>query len=148
MSTQKTADEKRRRGWRLFGGGSTAAEETEEEEHGVTASKGRATPGRRSTTTSEGNIVTRTVGGVREYFEGVASELSKVTWPTREDTRRLSIIVIITTVLASIALGIITLAFSELFQIGLGQPLVFLGFFVVVVALGFVFYLRSNRVSP
>jgi preprotein translocase subunit SecE len=147
MSTQKTADEKPRRSWRLFGGSSDKTDEAAEAERGVTAGKGRATPGRRVTETVEGNVVSRGVGGVREYFEGVNSEIRKVSWPPREDTIRLSTIVLITTVLASLALGLISLGFSELFQIGLTQPLVFLGFFIVVVVVGFVMYRRSNNPS-
>ncbi len=145
MSTQKAADEKPRRSWRLFGGSSDKPEATAETEHGMTASKGRATPGRRSSDTVEGNIVARSVGGIREYFEGVNAEIRKVTWPTREDTRRLSIIVLVTTVLASIALGLISLAFSELFEIGLSQPFIFLGFFVAVIVVGFVVYRRFDN---
>ena len=45
------------------------------QEKGVTAGKGRATPGRRAqqaeSEDQEGNIVTRPIGGVREYIEGV-----------------------------------------------------------------------------
>ena len=37
-----------------------------------------------------GNLATRTVGGVRDYLEGVRSELRKVIWPTREETQRLT----------------------------------------------------------
>jgi preprotein translocase subunit SecE len=147
MSTQKTADEKPRRSWRLFGGSSVKTEEPAEPERGTTAGKGRATPGRRSTEEVEGNAVSRGVGGIREYFEGVNSEIRKVSWPTREETRRLSIIVLITTVLASLALGLISLGFSELFAIGLTQPLIFLGFFIIVVVLGFVLYRRYNAPS-
>jgi preprotein translocase subunit SecE len=147
MSTQKTADEKPRRSWRLFGGSSAKTEEAAEPERGTTAGKGRATPGRRSTDEVEGNAVTRRVGGIREYFEGVNSEIRKVSWPTREETRRLSTIVLITTVLASLALGLISLGFSELFAIGLTQPLIFLGFFIIVVVLGFVLYRRYNAPS-
>ncbi len=147
MSTQKTADEKPKRGWRLFGGSSApAADEEAVPERGVTARKGRATPGRRTTEeTDEGNVVVRSVGGVREYFEGVQSELSKVTWPTREETIRLSSIVLVTTLISSLVLGLVALAYSELFRIGLNQPAIFLGFFIAVVVIGFVLYRRANR---
>jgi preprotein translocase subunit SecE len=119
--------------------------EEESDERGVTARKGRATPGRRSTTSSEGNAVVRSVGGIREYFEGVQEELRKVTWPTRQEAIRLSTIVLITTVLSSLALGLIALAYSELFRLGLDQPAIFLGFFILVLGIGFFLYRRSNR---
>ncbi|MBZ0303860.1 MAG: preprotein translocase subunit SecE [Anaerolineae bacterium] len=149
MSTQKTADEKPRRGWRsfLFGGSSSSVDDEEVvPERGVTARKGRATPGRRAATDEdEGNVVVRSVGGVREYFEGVQSELNKVTWPTREETIRLSGIVLVTTVISSLILGLVALSYSELFRLGINQPLIFLGFFVAVLVIGFVVYRRSNQ---
>jgi preprotein translocase subunit SecE len=153
MSTQKTADEKPRRGrWPFGGGASETPVEVEAPERGMTAPKGRATPGRRNTPEEEetrrsGNIVVRTVGGIREYFLGVQSELNKVSWPTREETRRLSTIVLVATLISSIVLGIITLGYSELFRIGVNQPALFLGFFVIVLIVGFVIYRRSNRDS-
>jgi preprotein translocase subunit SecE len=150
MSTQKTADEKPKRGRWPFGGSSSVDEEEEVVTGpGITARKGRATPSRRNTEEDdeEGNVVVRRVGGVREYFEGVQSEINKVSWPTREETRRLSTIVLITTLIASLVLGIITLAYSELFRIGVNQPMIFLAFFVGVVVIGFVLYRRANRSS-
>lgn len=150
MSTQKTAGDKPKRGRWPFGG-SSSAEEVEEVEQGrgVTAPKGRATPGRRAADEDdeEGNVVIRSVGGVREYIEGVQSEINKVTWPTREETRRLSVIVLVSTLIASLVLGLITLAYSELFRIGVNQPIIFLAFFVGVVIIGFVLYRRANRSS-
>jgi len=88
------------------------------EDRGVTVGKGRATPSRRRQDEAEedsGNVATRTVGGLREYFEGVRSELGKVIWPTREEARRLTIIVLVTLIAASIVLGAISLLFTELF---------------------------------
>lgn len=150
MSTQKTADDKPKRGWWPFGGSSSDPEDDEmEEERGLTARKGRATPGRRDTEEDEGNVVVRSVGGVREYIEGVQSEISKVTWPTRDEVRNLSAIVLAATFLSSVVLGLITLGYSDLFKLGLAQPMFFLGFFVIVIVAGFVIFRRSQkRVSP
>ncbi|MAS36982.1 MAG: preprotein translocase subunit SecE [Anaerolineaceae bacterium] len=147
MSTQKTADEKPKRGWWPFGGSSSSDEGAEAEpERGVSARKGRATPGRRATEPEEsGNIVVRSVTGIREYIEGVQSEINKVAWPSREETRRLSLIVLVATLLSSLVLGLITLAYSELFRIGVNQPLIFLGFFVGVIVIGFVLYRRTSH---
>jgi preprotein translocase subunit SecE len=114
---------------------------------GITAGKGYATPSRRRQVEAEeeeGNVATRTVGGLREYFEGVRSELGKVIWPTREETRRLTIIVLIALIISSIVLGAISLLFTELFKIGLGTPIILLVVMVVGVAGGF-FILRSNQ---
>lgn len=122
------------------------------ESRAVTAGKGRATPGRRVQEEEEkqGNFITRTFRGVREYFEGVNSELRKVAWPSREDTRRLTIIVLAVMVISAIALGIISFSFTELFRLGLASPLIFAGFFAVVAVGGFLLYRRSQRgdVSP
>src|SRR5450432_880657 len=84
------------------------------EERGITAGKGRATPGRRSQDEVEensGNIATRSVGGIREYLDGVGSELSKVVWPTREEWQRLTVIVLVTLFVSSVVLGAIALFF-------------------------------------
>lgn len=115
---------------------------------GLTERKGRATPGRRTheieATQSEGNFFTRRVRGLREYFQGVRSELQKVVWPTREETRRLTTIVLSVTIASAIVLGIISLLFSELFALGLRSPLIFGVVFVLILG-GFVYYLRTNN---
>lgn len=146
MSAGKTTGTKTRPGWWPFGG-RKAEEIAETQQRGVTARKGRATPGRRSqpVVRESGNRLTRPFLALRNYFEGVSDEISKVSWPTRLEARRLSVIVLVSTLIAAIVLGVITLGYSELFAIGLGQPLVFLGFFVIVVGLGAFFYIRSNR---
>ena len=146
MSTGKTTGTRPRRGWWPFGNRSEAQGDAPPE-RGVTARKGRATPGRRNqpVVQESGNRLTRPLFVLREYFEGVRDEINKVSWPTRVEARRLSIIVLVSTLIAAIVLGLITLGYSELFAIGLNQPLIFLGFFVVVVGLGAFFYIRSNR---
>ncbi|NUQ07280.1 MAG: preprotein translocase subunit SecE [Anaerolineae bacterium] len=78
------------------------------------------------------------MGGLRDYFEGVGSELRKVTWPSQDDLRRLSIIVIVTLVAAALALGVISFAFTELFRLGLSSPIILIGFMAVAVVVGFV----------
>lgn len=117
------------------------------EAKGITAPKGRATPSRRrqeEEEEDEGNIVTRTSGGLAEYLEGVQSELQKVAWPTREETTRLTIIVLATLIVSAIILGIISAAFTELFRIGLGQPGILFAVMAVAVAAGFFVYRRNS----
>lgn len=103
-------------------------------ERGLTASKGRATPSRRQReeeeATPQGNLVTRTVRNLREYFEGVRSEIEKVVWPTREETRRLATIVLIVLIISAIVLGLISGLFTEVFRIGLTNPVVLIVFMV------------------
>ena len=118
MSTQKTADEKPRRGWWPFGGSSSVDDEGDDEEiddRGITAAKGRATPGRRAVSDEEGgNFITRSTRGIVEYFEGVQAELNKVTWPTRQETAYLTMVVIIVAVAAGMALGLVDIIFNWL----------------------------------
>lgn len=56
------------------------------------------------------------VRSVVAYFRGVASEMQKVTWPTREETRRLTLIVLGVTIAFSIGLGLLSAFFSWWFQ--------------------------------
>ena len=126
------------------------AEESSTSTRGITAGKGYATPSRRRQVEAEedeGNVVTRGVGGMREYFEGVRSELGKVIWPTREETRRLTIIVLIALIISSLVLGAISLIFTELFKIGLNTPIILLAVMLIGVAVGVFFMRYSNRRS-
>lgn len=116
----------------------------------LTAGKGRATPGRRQEDDEDGgNIIIRTIRGLGNYFDGVRSELKKVSWPTREETRRLTIIVLVTLIVMAILLGVIINGiFTELFRLGLNNPLILLGFMVLTVGGGFLFYqFRVKRSS-
>ena len=51
----------------------------------------------------------------------VIAELNRVTWPTRDETTRLSIMVITVAVIVGIFLGIIDLGFSSVFNFILGN---------------------------
>lgn len=122
------------------------------EERGLSDRKGRATPGRRSrrggggggATADSGNFITRPIRGIREYLGGVRDELDKVVWPTREELIRLSRIVLIVTVIASLVLGAFSIGFTELFIIGFENEWVFALFFALVIGGGFLFY-RMNK---
>ena len=48
------------------------------------------------------------------YFREVIGELRKVIWPTRDETRRLTIMVIIISVAVGAFLGAIDMGFTEL----------------------------------
>ncbi len=95
----------------------------------------------------EGSIVTRTTTGLRDYFEGVRSELRKVTWPDREDTRRLTIIVLVALVATAILLGTIVLIFTQLFAAGLDNPVILIVFMLVAAAVGVAINRMQNRPS-
>jgi preprotein translocase subunit SecE len=49
-----------------------------------------------------------------QYFRETMGELRKVTWPTRDETIRLSIMVLIVLILSSIFLGTIDILLSQL----------------------------------
>ncbi len=121
---------------------------------GITAPKGRATPGRRTQEVEEEksetgivSTVTSPFRSIGEYWEGVRSELQKVIWPTREETQRLAIIVLVVTILASLVLGALSLIFNAIIAAGLSTPIVF-GVILALAVIGFVIYLRTaNRGS-
>lgn len=121
-------------------------EEAEDMDNSITEAKGRITPGRRTkqTTTEGGNIVVRSLRGIRTYIKGVRDELDKVTWPAREEMVRLTIIVIIALIASAIALGIISFAFTEMFILGFDNQVVFAVMFAVII-LGYIGITRYNR---
>ena len=51
---------------------------------------------------------------VVRYFRETAAELRKVTWPTRQEARELTTVVVIVVILMAIALGLVDLLFSRL----------------------------------
>lgn len=118
----------------------TAEVEETGEQKALSVGKGRATPGRRTVEEQEekqsGNAITRTVTNLREYFDGVRTELQKVTWPTNEDTRRLSIIVLLTLLGSALILGAISFVFTELFRMGLSNPIILIVFMAAAIVVG------------
>lgn len=129
-----------------------AAEQTVEEQENnssVTEGKGRATPSRRKSkeknNEESGNALTRPVTGFIGYLADVRSELNKVTWPSREDTIRLTRIVIAVTILAALALGILSAFLTEFFKFGLnGNDWLLLGIVVVAFVVAYLAMRRSN----
>jgi preprotein translocase subunit SecE len=144
MPAEKVGEpQESRRRRRLFG------QKAEVEEVRPVVGKGRATPSRREEDDEDedGNVITRTGSGLVEYWEGVKGELRKVAWPTREETRRLTIIVLITLVASAIILGLISAAFTELFRIGLGSPIILFAFMIIAVGGGLIFWRVNSRRS-
>jgi preprotein translocase subunit SecE len=50
---------------------------------------------------------------VVRYFREMAAELRKVTWPTRQEARKLTTVVVIVVVITAIALGVVDYIFSR-----------------------------------
>ena len=77
--------------------------------------KNASIPGR-----SLGNEATRRAFSFR-FVGDTISELRRVTWPTRQETIRLTIIVIAVAAAVGLFLGIVDLAFSRIMDVVLGN---------------------------
>jgi preprotein translocase subunit SecE len=56
----------------------------------------------------------REPNAVVRYFRETSAELRKVTWPTRQEARHLTTVVVIVVIVMSIALGLVDLFFARL----------------------------------
>ena len=124
MAAEKTAEEKQTKGRRRH----------VEEEVDIEGGKGRATPGRRTKSEKqEGNALTRPFFALRDYFEGVQSELETVSWPTREEALRLAQIVLIVTVASSLVLGTLSVLAGQYLDLGLKNEIIFIVSFALII---------------
>ncbi len=111
----------------------------------ITEKKGKATPGRRARKVKkvkaepQGNAVTRPLYTTLDYFVNVRSELQKVAWPSRYDTRRLTILCINVTIASAIFLGILAVIWSEFMRIGLNPGNAWMLLAVIVIMVGGAF---------
>ena len=53
---------------------------------------------------------------IRTYFGEIIAELRKVVWPTREETRRLTVMVIIVAGAIGVFLGVMDYAFTRIME--------------------------------
>ena len=53
-------------------------------------------------------------GNISRSIKEIYAELGRVTWPTKEETTRLSIIVVSISIVIGLFLGVIDLAFSKI----------------------------------
>ncbi len=111
----------------------------------ITEKKGKATPGRRTRKVKktkaepQGNAITRPLYMTVEYFSDVRSELNKVAWPSRYDTRRLTILCINVTIASALFLGFLAVVWSEFMRIGLNPGNAWMLLAVVVAMVGAAF---------
>lgn len=133
-----------------------AAEQTvEEQESSLTEKKGRATPGRRQRSKSkgssnkpeqEGNALTRPIYATIDYFQNVRGEMQKVSWPSREDTRRLTILCINVTIASAVMLGGLSVILTWFIELGLTPGNAWMLIAVIIAMIGGAFYaIRSGR---
>jgi preprotein translocase subunit SecE len=91
------------------------------------------------------------IGSLVDYLRGVSSEIQKVTWPTREQAQRLTLIVIVVTVFFSILLGAVDVFYGWWFQEGIKDTATFFivaaPFFVIAGGLSWWFILREEASS-
>jgi preprotein translocase SecE subunit len=85
-----------------------------EPEAPVPAHKDRPTPSQREEPTRSRNFIVRFVQSLNNYRKETDVELRKVAWPSREETSRLTYIVVAVTVVSSLFLGTVSFLFSLL----------------------------------
>jgi len=95
--------------------------EADDENGHITARKDRPTPSVRDVKprgTGSTGLINRipVVRSIVAYFRGVAMEMQKVTWPSREETTRLTSVVLGVTIAFSIGLGLLNTFYSWWFQ--------------------------------
>lgn len=73
-----------------------------------------------ATTAASANEKPSRVGKLREQIRNIMAELRKVTWPTREETRNLTIVVIGLTGAVGTALYILDVILSWLYRLPRG----------------------------
>lgn len=87
------------------------------------------------------------VRSLAAYFRGVVFEMQKVTWPSREDTTRLTTLVLAVTAAFSIGLGILDTFYSWWFQQAFhtDSETIFLGIAALVALAGGGVYVAFKR---
>jgi preprotein translocase subunit SecE len=77
--------------------------------------KAKASSGKtREEAGKDGSSLTGRVEQAKEFFEQAKGELKKVTWPTREETVKTGIAVLVFSVVMAIYLGVVDMALSRL----------------------------------
>lgn len=111
VSAPAVSDRRRRRQLKR---GEVVAEA--DEPSSQTARKDRPTPSQRVERVESTNPIVRFFQNILEYFREVQTELGKVTWLSREDTLRLTYIVIVVTAISAAFLGLVSYIFGLLTQ--------------------------------
>lgn len=88
-----------------------------------------ATETKKSRKKESGNFLT----GIRTYFSEVRTELNKVSWPSRDDIRRLTVVVLIVTAVTSILLGALSLILGQIMnEWGMQYPIILGVLFIAI----------------
>jgi preprotein translocase subunit SecE len=96
----------------------------------------------KATGKTEQNFLTRVIDPVVRYLRDTRAELRKVTWPTREEAWKLTLIVLGTVVVMSIILGLADLIFAEIMRgLIVGDPLwIAVGVLVIILGAAAMYY--------
>jgi preprotein translocase subunit SecE len=90
-------------------------------------------------TPKEDNVIVR-------YFKETRAELRKVTWPTREETKNLTLIIVSVTVAMALFLGILDYIFQLVAAGVIAGEIIWIGVAVVLFAAGSAaFYFNSQQ---
>jgi preprotein translocase subunit SecE len=68
----------------------------------------------RQSSSSQTQVSRNRFGNISRSIKEIYAELGRVTWPTKEETIRLSIIVVSISIVIGLFLGVIDLAFSKI----------------------------------
>ena len=69
---------------------------------------------RQSSSSRQTQVSKNRFGNISRSIKEIYAELGRVTWPTKEETTRLSIIVVSISIVIGLFLGVIDLAFSRI----------------------------------
>ncbi len=118
-----------------------------------TASQAQRIQQNRAASAPRPNIFQRipVVRPIYNYLADSMEEMQKVTWPSREETYRLTRLVIAFTIISSIGLGMFDLFYGWWFRQALENETVFLGLGAVVstalVLFAYFFFVKVNEIS-
>ena len=91
-------------------------------------------------------VATREEHAVIKYFKSTRAELRRVTWPTREETRTLTTIIVIVTIVMGLFLGILDFLFQQIAAGVISGNLVIIAAAVVLLGAGVAaFYFNAQE---
>lgn len=100
--------------------------------------KSKSRPNSTTTNTREPNALVR-------YYNGTRAELRKVTWPTRDETKNLTIIIVIVTIAMAFFLGSLDYLFQIVAAGVIGVEPISIAAAVVLFAIGTAAFYFNNQ---
>ncbi len=100
----------------------------------------------KSKSNTASSVSNRNENPIVRYYNETRAELRKVTWPTREETVNLTIIIVTVMVVIAIFLGLLDFIFSEVVSGILSSNLLWVGIAVLLLAVGTaIFYFNGQQ---